>query len=670
MSKMNHPSDQTAKLTWDDNNVPRSSEFDDVYFSCTDGLAETRYVFIDHNQLSLRWQQLATNGQFVIAETGFGTGLNFLAAWTLWRSIAPVGARLHFVSIEKYPLDKQAITKALAHWPELKTLTDELLANYPSPLPGRHRLSLDGGRVSLTLLYQDVDKALDELLQTDPQSIDAWFLDGFAPAKNPDMWSENVMAKIGALGKAGTTFATFTAVGAVKRALSTAGFGVSKVKGFGHKRDMLCGVQEQAPTINPIQSWYRVQPATEAINSVAVIGAGLAGCHVAHALAKRGLNVTVYDKAPQIASGGSGNPQGVLYTRLSPGNGELSEFALHSFCYASRHYRALFAEGLLHTGIDGELNGSLQLAFNDKVQQAHERLQSRFAKLPELALWLSAEQASELAGISLEHAALLLPQSGWLAPRSVCRALLDHPLISLNTDSNIIAVEQEQSDWQLTLAKGQTIRHEAVVIATGMAATEFKQSDHFPIKGVRGQISELSPANNQSPLLSICHEGYICPSQDGKLTLGATFDLDNIDTGVTDLDHQLNLAQITNLMPAGSQQLGLNDIAMTDLSGRAGIRCTTRDYLPIAGPVPDRRRFEEHYAELAKNARQSIAGKPPWFDNLYMCIGLGSRGMTYAPLCAELIADQLRACPTPLSVQLSKAVSPARFILRDLIRVK
>ncbi len=214
----------------------RSSVFDDVYFSAEDGLAETRHVFLDGNGLPGAW---TGRERFVIAETGFGTGLNFLSAFKLFRETAAPGQRLEFISFEQYPLSLAEMESALSHW-----LGDvfagefpALARVYPEKLTGTHVLDV-AENASLTLIFEDVNTAMPGWNNA---GVDCWFLDGFKPSSNPQMWSETVFAAMARNSNKGARFATFTAAGAVKRGLIAAGFEVNKVKGFGRKRDMLAG---------------------------------------------------------------------------------------------------------------------------------------------------------------------------------------------------------------------------------------------------------------------------------------------------------------------------------------------------------------------------------------------------------------------------------------------
>lgn len=216
---------------------PRSQEFDDVYFSADDGLAESEYVFLDGNHLPRGWQ---AKQRFVICETGFGTGLNFLAAWKRFEETTDPEHTLHFISFEKYPLDSEEIAAHLQPWSDFfgGHLT-RLVGLYPPLIPGFHRLVVTP-RVTLTLVFDDVNDAFPQL-QAD---VDAWFLDGFKPSTNPDMWSEIVFEQMKRLSYSGTRVATFTAAGQVRRGLQNAGFTVEKADGFGRKRDMTIGLFE------------------------------------------------------------------------------------------------------------------------------------------------------------------------------------------------------------------------------------------------------------------------------------------------------------------------------------------------------------------------------------------------------------------------------------------
>lgn len=694
------------QLQWDDDGSPRSGEFDDVYFSRAGGADETDYVFLQQNRLETRWRALDPNhpGLFTLAETGFGTGLNFLAAWNLWRNTAPPGWRLLFLSAECLPLDRNDLIRALAQWPEYRGLAEPLIAAWPPRLPGFHRRDVGGG-VSLQLLYGDAADTFAALRDSRADAVpagfavDAWFLDGFAPAKNPGMWSEPLFATIGRLSRPGTTFATFTAAGAVRRGLRDAGFAVEKVAGFGAKREMLrgdwCGpnaLDDNGPT-SAIDYWAAPRPPEQTATStqaevqtveeagfppaqaspspptlrkhqpvIAVIGGGLAGTHTARALAERGRQVVLLERETTLAAGASGNPQGVLYTRLSPQVATLSRFALASYQHAIAHYRQRFRQGELQAG-DGDLCGVLQLT---QTESEWAKLRDAFDGHGEWVRFLEAEQASALAGCTVTAGALWLPHAGWLAPVRICARNTDHPSIDVRLDCAVKELEQTGQGWRLHTAHGD-IGAAAVVIATAHDSHRLPPTAALPLKPIRGQITRL-PEHllDEKPRCVICHDGYLAPAADG-ITCGATFDLHDGETAMRAADHRRNLEQQAAALPRLLAQPPTR-IDTATLDGRVGFRATTPDYLPLVGGVPDISQLRGQYAPLARNAKANVSVNRSWLPNLYVNIGHGSRGLTSTPIAAELLAALICGEARPLPLALVQALSPARFAIRDLIR--
>ena len=361
-----------AQLDWDDQGRPYSRVFDDVYFSDKSGLEETRYVFLEQNNLRERFTALPDGGRLVIGETGFGTGLNFLCAWQLFEQHAVAGARLHFVSVEKYPLSQPDLQRALALWPELKQFADPLLAQYVAIHQGFQRLILDNGRVTLTLLIGD---ALEQLPQLDAQ-VDAWFLDGFAPAKNPDMWTAELFTELARLAAPGSTISTFTSTGWVRRLLNAAGFKMKRTPGIGHKWEILRGVflgwPEGAEVPLAEKPWFARPTELNGERRALVIGAGLAGCATAASLATRGWQVSLLERHDALAQEASGNPQGVLYLKLSAHGTALSQLIVSGFGYTRRLLEHL------QRGVDWDGCGVLQLAFNAKEAERQAQLATAF----------------------------------------------------------------------------------------------------------------------------------------------------------------------------------------------------------------------------------------------------------------------------------------------------
>lgn len=669
-----------AQLQWQEG-VPSASDYGDVYFSRDDGLAESRYVFLEHNKLAQRWQQLDpnTHGRFTLCETGFGTGLNFLLAWQLWRRCAPRSWTLHYISCEKHPLQAADLRRALATWPELSELAKILQDNYPALIPGQHRRLIQASQVCLDLLLGDIADTLPQLLdcvlanasgQAGNGPVDGWFLDGFAPVSNPGMWQPQLFDAMARLSHPGTSFATFTAAGIVKRGLRERGFIVNKVKGFGRKRDMLAGHFDAIPSPSDALApapeglptddlpWH--QPAARRpLKTAIVIGAGLAGCSSARALAERGLHVTLIERAGNIAAAASGNPQGVLYTKLSPEPGALNLFTLSSFLYALHHYRNAGTGLAPH----GEFCGVLQLANNRKEQLLFERLQAQLGDQNWID-FVSPQQASAISGISLDRPGIFYPQAGWLSPPAVCRERCDHPAIDLINHCQAMQLHDDGQRWQAVDASGTTIASaDVVVIANSHDAGQFEQSCYLPLRKIRGQLSYFRTEDiRQTPQCVVCHEGYFAPPVDGQFCIGASFDLKSDDTALRDDDHQFNIATLERLSPEllapGSQAIG----------GRAALRCASPDYLPIVGALPDVAAFDRDYGALRKDAKRAIATPGHYQRNLYVNVAHGSRGLTSTPIAAELLAAYICQESRPLPRHLCESLSPARFIIRDLMR--
>jgi tRNA 5-methylaminomethyl-2-thiouridine biosynthesis bifunctional protein len=672
-----------ANIHWREGDIPEARNYQDIYFSRQHGLEETEYVFLQHNQLQQRWQQLDANkpGIFTIAETGFGTGLNFLAAWRLWQQVAPASWYLCFISVEKHPLRHHDLQRALNAWPQLQQQSAELLANYPVLIPGHHRIDFEGA--SLQLYLGDAINGFNQCLDSDhPQfaakngpKVDAWFLDGFAPAKNPDMWCDDLFRVIGQLSKPGTSCATFTAAGIVRRGLQSVGFDIEKVSGYGSKREMVRGVflqqteTEKRFSRKGIKAPWALPPKPQNTQRQAsVIGGGMAGATIAYALAKRGWHVTLLERHNDIAQEASGNPQGILYTKLSHQAGLLNQFTLHSYLYATRFYRQLAKTGLLQSD-SFDFCGMLQLACSEKERQQLERLQNTFSAHPDLAKFLSAEQASHIAGLSIDCPSLLFPQAGWIKPRLLCKQLLNHPNINLQLHSDIVSLQQEKNTWLLHDQQNQLLsRSDIVVIANSRDAQQFEQTRNLPFKAIRGQITVM-PEQVSGLKTVLCHEGYISPASDNQYCLGATFDNNDHETAVRGIDHQRNLQSLQQAVPAFFPD-GIEAISPEQLSGRVSFRCTSPDYLPMIGPVPQLEQFEQDYALLKKNAHSDIPVAGSYYPGLYINAGFGSRGLSAAPLCSEYLASLISHEPRPIGLELATALSPGRFKIREICRNK
>lgn len=657
----------TAQLDWNDDGTPLSQQFDDVYFSRHSGIDETRYVFLEQNKLTERFAALnsAETSHFHIGETGFGTGLNFLCAWQLRDKIAPQ-CHLQFTSVEKYPLSLEHLEKALDNWPELAPYSQQLLALYPVLVPGWHRISFIEARVDLNLFIGDVIEGFN----TQKGPVDAWFLDGFAPAKNPEMWSAALFNELIRLGKPGTTVSTFTAASLVREGLKSAGFEVSRVKGYGRKRHMLTGVINADITQAELSRtpWFTLPKHVPESRHAIVIGGGLAGTSTAFSLARRGWQVSLFERHPQAAQEGSGNNQGILYTKLSAEASIKSDFYTRAFLYATRLLPQLLTDEYAE---DWDACGVLQLAHTDKENTRQRQFLQNCPQPETLIRAVTPQQASELAGINLSQGGLFFPAAGWVKPGALCRRFLEHELVSFKPDTDIEGLNYLNGNWQLTNTQGNVIAQApTVVIANAYDALRFDVSAFLPLKRIRGQVSHIPLSEASSLRTVICGNAYVAPPLQGQFHIGATFNLDTDTHALRAEDHQRNIEQISELAPSLAEEQGWRSLNTEQIAGRVGFRCTSPDYLPLVGPVPDRSVFLEQYSRLRKDATTRFETPGSYLPGLYLNTGHGSKGLVSCPLSSEQLASQICDEALPVEQNITDALNPARFLIRDLIRNK
>lgn len=645
-----------AELEWTADGQPLSRQYGDVYFSRDSGIAETQHVFLQPNRLAERFAALGAGGRLVIGETGFGTGLNFLCAWQLFEAQAPAEAQLHFISVEKHPLSPADLARALALWPELHPLATQLLEQYVAVNPGFQQFRLRHGRVTLTLLVGD---ALEMLTSLDAQ-VDAWFLDGFAPAKNPQMWQPELFEQLARLSAPEATLATFSSAGDVRRALKAAGFAIKRVPGLGDKWENLSGRFLGRPA-QPAPPWYARPASRPAQRRALVIGGGLAGCASAASLAARGWQVTLLERHARIAEEGSGNPQGILYLKLSAHGTHLSRMVVSAFGYSRRLLQNL------QRGRDWDACGVLQIAYDHKEAERQAGLAEAFPA--SLAHRLDRHQAEQLARVGLPEGGLFFPEAGWAHPPALCRWLVDDPHIEVLCHREALELRKSGEQWQV-LQEGTLLAEAPVVVLAGAAdVARFSQSAWLPLKRIRGQVSELPVTDASAGLGTVlCADGYVAPPRDGVHTLGASFNFQQLDPAPSEEEHRSNLELLAGISADLHRRLQADAQPPATLKGRVAMRCTSPDYLPIVGPLADAAAFAEAYAVLGKDARQVPQTPCPWLDGLYVNTAHGSRGLVTAPLAGELLAAWVDGAPLPLPRAIAEACHPNRFLLRKLIR--
>ncbi|RVU38770.1 FAD-dependent oxidoreductase [Hwanghaeella grinnelliae] len=637
----------------DPDSGPRSILFNDGYASPAGAAAETETVFLDGIGAPSAWRDRPT---FAIGETGFGLGLNFLMTWALWRRTAMPDACLHYVSVEGYPLDQHSLTRALQLYrdiPGLASLIDEICDRFPLRHAGFHRLSLDGGRVQLTLLFGPVEHSLSQL----SGKMDAWYLDGFAPARNPDMWTAPVFRAIACRTKPGGRFATYTAAGHVRRGLEDVGFSVEKHPGFAHKRERLTGTLATPPDDEKAQTpWFSLPPTPADPGEVAIIGGGIAAQCCWHALKARGIEATLFDRAGP-AGGMGANPVAMIAPKL-PVNASLPG-RLNALTFL----KALaFYDGLGPT-VWYDPRGAMQAAAEGVDSD------DRQARLIDALDWpKDLITVTEVAGRS----ALSYPASGCLDPQAV-RNVIGAPVES----ADINALIPIDGGWRLMDGDcGEVWSGRRVIVAAGGWTGRLLQAPWLEIRPSRGQVSWIKgdalPAG--IPEQGIGFGGYLSPNitlRDGRRgrVLGSSFDAwpdPDGDTGWqvwSHDDHQRYAAEFAQVF---SQAFDLSPPPAE--AGWTGLRAMTGDRLPIAGPMPDAEAYGSDYGDL-HHGRHWVDYPPARYrDGLYVLSGLGARGYQFSPLMAELLADMLAGMPLPLEKDLIEAVHPARFLIREMKR--
>ena len=593
--------DAQTPLDWSHDGQPRSRLYDDVYFSAEDGLAEARAVFLAGCGLPQAWAgpDFPAAGRFVVGELGFGTGLNILALIDLWRRTRPPQGRLHIFSVEAHPITAPDARRALAHWPELADLAERLTTAWPGRARGPHRVEFADLGVILDVAVGEVE---DALRGWDGRA-DAWFLDGFAPARNPAMWRDAVLALVAARSAPGAVAATFTVAGQVRRGLAAAGFTVARAPGFGRKRERLTA---RLPGSTPPGS---------AARRVAIIGAGIGGAAAARAVRALGGEALVFD-ATARGAGASGNPVALVTPRLDAGLAEPAQL----FAQAFRRATALYAEqrGAIVA------HGALQFAVQPQDAVRFDKIAGSDLFEPGAIETLSAAQTGERAGEAAPRG-LALNDGLVIEPAAVLAAWA--PDVSAATVSR---ATPSDPGWRLTDATGAVLASvDAVILAAGLAIEDL--SPGLPLSAVRGQASWTASGD---PPPAAAFGGYAIPMRDGVL-FGATNDRGDTACDVRPQDHRRNLATLAEGLPRLAERL-----ADAPLEGRASIRVATPDYMPVAGAAPG-----------------ADAG-------LFVLGGFSARGFTLAPLLAEHVAALALGAPSPLPGPLAALVDPARFARR------
>tara|TARA_R110002073_G_scaffold2938_4_gene19380 strand:- start:155122 stop:157059 length:1938 start_codon:yes stop_codon:yes gene_type:complete len=631
-----------ATITWP-NGEPFSSHFNTRYFCRTHGLAEAREVFVEGNALTKRFNELHNNQHFVIGETRFGAGLNFLVTAQAFLQHAADGARLHYVAAEAQPLSQADLAQALKLWPTLEEFTTELITQYPSLTPGFHRQTLYAGRITLTLMFGDTHTMLAQL----PARVDAWFLDGFAPANDPLMWQASLFECMAQLSHAGTTIASNASEEYVQQGLAQVGFALSLLPCSTRNREIITGTWIEKAPYKDSSEKERPHLSPQRSQRIAIIGAGLAGVTTAAALTQRGYQVQLFDRAG-VASGASGNLAGVVYTTPSAHPTPQNRFYQSSYLYALKKFRAMQFPS---NEQDGAITGVLQLAKNERLaEKALAALRS--------GLWpaelLSEPKINDTRPLKTPenerrtntHGALVLHQAGYISAPQWCGRLVSHANLTI-IGKNISQLSHlNNGSWQLTCDDASTASFDHVILANAAAALNLVSLPDLKLKNIRGQVSYVKKTSDSEKWpYAICHAGYLTPAINGLHCVGATFDIEDSEPKPRDDDDRKNIEQLKEYLPKQWRDLGGDDIEIH--SRRVGFRCQSTDFLPLVGSL----------ADIDKK-----------MSGLWLNIAHGSRGITGTPLSAEILACMINGEPLPIDHDMLAALAPVRFTLRQAKR--
>ncbi|HYL23892.1 MAG TPA: bifunctional tRNA (5-methylaminomethyl-2-thiouridine)(34)-methyltransferase MnmD/FAD-dependent 5-carboxymethylaminomethyl-2-thiouridine(34) oxidoreductase MnmC [Burkholderiales bacterium] len=519
--------------------TPYSAAYGDVYHSARGGIAQARHVFLAGNELPARW---ARRERYVILETGFGFGLNFLVTWRAWKEDPHRCRRLHFVSVEKHPFRLAELRALHERYPELKEEASALHADWPPLVSGAHRLEF--GDVVLTLFFADI-----AILRDMRASADAIYLDGFAPANNPEMWTHQVMRALSRLAAPGATLATWSVAAPVREALQATGFAVEKRPGFAGKREMLVASKNRDSPQKNRDSPYFSQ------RSAVVVGAGVAGAAVCERLCARGWEVELHERHAEPAQEASGNHAGAFHPVLTPDDSIFARLTRAAFLYALPHWERL-------PGVAHDRCGVLQLARSDK--EVGSQREAVVGLPPEYAQFVSREEASEHAGVPVAASGLWFPPGGWIKPRTLVRAQLE------------ACGQRLQRRFASTVE--ELPRAPVVILANSADAPRLCAVPHLRLRRVRGQLTYVPEAALEPPHVVVLRGGMVLPAIDGVCVAGATYDLEDPHAALREEDHAGNLERLRAI-------LGVE--VRTPVEGRVAFRAVTPDRLPVVGKLAD-----------------------------------------------------------------------------------
>ncbi|MEM7304523.1 MAG: bifunctional tRNA (5-methylaminomethyl-2-thiouridine)(34)-methyltransferase MnmD/FAD-dependent 5-carboxymethylaminomethyl-2-thiouridine(34) oxidoreductase MnmC, partial [Pseudomonadota bacterium] len=601
--------------------------------------------------------------EFIIAETGFGFGLNFLNCAHKWLKNATKEQRLHYFSFEKHPVQHCHLTQCYETLSLESNISSLLLSQLPMPVRGFHRIHFYEQNIHLTLVYGD---ALNFLKQASFQA-DCWFLDGFSPSKNQELWSFETAKEIFRLTKNNGTFSTYSSASQVRNNFNLAGFTVSKRRGFEAKREMLTGKCENKKQQTEFhfkeKAWFNLTQNQCGDKKITIIGAGMAGVFTAAALAKRNWDVTIIDRQPRPAMEGSGNANAILMPRLSIDHDAQSQLTLAGYLYSVNFLNNLKRQA---PELSWEQCGAIQIPRDDKQRQRMLEIISQEEIPEELLYSVDIERIKSLTNCTVSDQGWHIPLAGWTVPGQVCSYLLDRykERIHFIANTHVNSISEANNIWSVYDKHNHLINTSStLLIANAHSANQFQQTNWCETYPKRGQLTYLpESSSNIHPQKIICADAYLTPKVDTQYVLGATFITADTSKELRDNEHLDNLRKVKKIIPSFEYQY------LEQIDGRVAIRSVSQDRLPIVGPVANVDDFQRQYSDVTSGATHIKYSDPKYYKGLYLSTAFGSRGLAWIPLCAETMACMINNEPLPISKYLISHIHPSRILIKKLMK--
>ena len=661
MSERKYKQFINEKINRSDQSSPFPALFKDVSFGANQEIEISEDLFFAGNLLLESWLK-SEEETFCIAEVGFGFGLDFLFICQLFKKFLHENPtkplkKLFYTSFEKAPLTNKNLQLALQSWLHFKDIITPLLKQYPLAISGCHRLHFSS--ITLDLWFGDIDDSLSDLHIYESGLFNYWHVEKLA-SLNRSLFPIMVQSS-----KANAIISCLGDIVPIEHELQTFGYSLQKHSCNANKNTILIFQLQLRPPMDVLtNNELRYIPSkTSSSKDVAIIGGGISSACLSLALINRGYHVTLYCKDEQLGLGASGNQQGALYPLLNGQHDNLSQLFANSFLYA-RNYVELINN--THP-FDYDLSGLLQLYYDQKSSLKLDKiLKGNFPK--NLVEKVEPSQTDMLANLDIGQSALFYPLAGWLSPKQMVQSIFKKAqqsnLLTIKMNHQLLNFEKKAPGWQCKFEQME-INHSLLILTTAMNTLHFKQCKALPLSAARGQVTHIETNSALQKLkMTLCHEGYLTPLNQGTHCMGATFKRHCLETGFNAQEQIDNKMKLDRCI----QNKGWVEKIETDhQQANVGVRCTTRDHFPYMGGMSHYQQTKDLFKDSNKNR---LTKRIPYHNNLFILTGLGSRGLTTAPLLAEALASQINQEPIPMGMTILNSMQCHRQWVNYLIKGK